>query len=78
MTRLTRREALKTAVAALALPLVDECGGYETFVIEYPGEVGVFDEFFDRTLPRYEVTTYEPVMGVKHSPVKTLFEVDWL
>ena len=26
-SRLTRREAMKTAVAALTLPLVDECGG---------------------------------------------------
>ena len=78
MTRLTRREAMKTAVAALTLPLVDECGGEVVsppMGIDYwlvPSKTPIL---FGEGKP-YQKTIY--IHAVKDSTQPNTFDIEWL
>ena len=89
MTRLTRREAMKTAVAALTLPLVDECGGevvhppigYWLVPIEMQARPVIFGEGkpYQKTIYIYPIAeTLPSITAVKDSTQPNTFDIEWL
>ena len=82
-SRISRREAMKTAVAALTLPLPDECGGEELWrseLVEGLRQVGASTKFIKPIVFRgYPIVEYLPpvIVGVKDSTQPNTIEMDW-